>query len=303
MSNPSGFCLSCEYEAPGDFRTEVTAFAARLAQALSLPAPDPIESNDDFASVRLAPGFLVTGRHPDPEYWLGNLELFLGNVRPEDAPRLLRVLHAFMIDELGRGQVVKAEIYRTDSDANGYPHVPLLRKRHLFATTSKLEDYFEDTAACRACPDVSIETVGKYLLIVRALDAISDEDFLRASVSQCWQFARAARPGVVTYGEPPEIVHLDIYRTAPRRLQPVGYADGLAEYACYLEPDEHVAGWEIDGIAGSLKDGQLADGRALHTVRVAFANRNQAEREKRPLLDCGIKVVFMEQGSEHELTV
>jgi hypothetical protein len=216
-----------------------------------------------------------------------------------------RVLHAFVRSELQRGGLVQASLARIDSEATCLPSVPLLRTRHLFATPTPLEDYYTDPAAYHACPDLTVERIGAHLLTTRALDAISERDFFAIAQAQAWHLARAAKPGVVTYGGPPKAeVLLDLYRAPPSRLEVVGYDPdaSLVEYACYVEDDEHIAGWEIDALHRMLREGTISDGRPLREVRVAFARRAQAEREKRPLLDGGVKVIYSQYGADHAVT-
>lgn len=299
---PAAFNLRLEYPLRAGFRDEAAALCRRVTGARGSPSDAlTFGQRGRSAELVLVPGLRLFCRQSEPDSWTAELIVFADKIGVAELPEHLRRLRDVARSELEHGAVDAVELVRMGDDADGYPQVPLLRRRHLFAAKVTLEEDYEDVAACHACPGVHIEAIGDYLLVVRALDAISDEDFLRASIQQCWHFARAARPGVVTYGELPHERHRDIYQAAPARLRPVGYAGGLAEYACYLEPGEHVAGWEIDGLRRMLTDGRFSDGRPLRTVRVAFPDRAQATREKRPLLDAGIEVVFVERGAEHQL--
>ncbi|MBL8742670.1 MAG: hypothetical protein JNK04_16295 [Myxococcales bacterium] len=301
---PAAFALRFEFPLRAELELAAAALCRRIGDAYGTPIARnglTFGKRGQGAAIAVAPGLQLLVRQSDPDCWTAELIAFVGKVTIAELPECLRRFREVAAAEVKHGEVDAVELIRMGDDADGYPQVPLLRKRHLFAAKVTLDEDYEDVGACRTCPGVDFETTADYLFVTRGLTAISDADFLRTSLQQCWHFARAAKPGVVTYGELPHEKHVDIYRAAPSRLRPVGYADGLAEYACYLEREEHIAGWEIDDLQRMLKEGRFSDGRPLYTLRVAFPNREQAVREKRPLLDCGIKVVFTERGSEYEL--
>ena len=46
----------------------------------------------------------------------------------------------------------------------------------------------------------------------------------------------------------------------------------------------------------------MKDGKEVKSVRVVFVNKEKAEREKKPLLEAGVKVIYMnEKGEEVEI--
>ena len=47
-----------------------------------------------------------------------------------------------------------------------------------------------------------------------------------------------------------------------------------------------------------LNKGQMKDGKEVKSVRVVFVDKEKAEREKRPLLEAGAKVIYMNEKEE-----
>jgi hypothetical protein len=303
---PSGFNLGLDCRIASPFLDEATTLAHRLVVELGFAHETALALGPDGnrATLELSAGVRMVSEYTGGEYWVTDVSLDLHELDPAHAVELLHLLHSFTRAELGLGLVEKAELSRTGSQIDCFPLAPIVRNRHLFATKTPVDEYYAAPDALESCPDLTVEQLGAHVLVTRALDAISDRDFVTIALPQAWHLARAAKPAVVTYGGQPSPELQDIYKAAPRRLEPVGYDAGraLAEYACYLEPDEHIAGWEIDGLHRMLRDKKFTDGRAVREVRVAFANRVQAEREKRPLLDGGVKVVYVERGADHTLT-
>ena len=59
----------------------------------------------------------------------------------------------------------------------------------------------------------------------------------------------------------------------------------------------------MDTLAALLRSGRLTDGRPLKEVRVVFADEAMARRERRPLLDNGVRVRFYDaSGALQDLT-
>ena len=141
-------------------------------------------------------------------------------------------------------------------------------------------------------------------LLVRGEFVDDDVAYLERVVPMQWKLARAAKAGLTKYFRPVYEDEVEaIYRQGESVLHPSGYVEGqrLAEFTCYVGADEHIPGWEIYGLWGIRKEGKLSDGRAVDTVRVVFADRDMALRERRPLLDIGARV-FYDYTSITEIT-
>jgi hypothetical protein len=286
MTYPTGFMMELAYPTAGAFETEAAEVAARLENTLG--------KAQDLLGVNF--------QHLGGEVWTARLFILLESVSVPEAVEIIQKLHGLVRSELRHHRLRQASLSRIDSDAEHLPSVPVLRTRHLFATSTPLDDYY-DVAAYEACPGLHVERIGAFTLTTRALDAIAEEDFFAIAQEQAWHLARAAKPGVVKYGGPPRRL-LELYQASTGRLELVGYNPlaALAEYTCWVEEDEHLAGWEIDALHRMAREGKTSTGLPLRITRVVFAERAQAEREKRPLLDGGIKVIYSRFGADHELT-
>lgn len=186
------------------------------------------------------------------------------------------------------------------------PNAPLASSRsQLLVTTEADVAYFYDD------PDIfwqgwdAIEAHGKRRLLLRALAATSGHEYLAAVRDQQWALARAAKAGQNEIYAPrvlPE--EKKIFAAGEARLEGVGYLSDrkLVEYSCYVENDEHIQGWEIYQLKEIVDQRRLSDGREVETVRVVFFSQAMAEREKRPLLDFGVKVYYMDAaGNDVEM--
>ncbi len=183
------------------------------------------------------------------------------------------------------------------------PDAPLLRYHgHVLVATPDLIRSRYEANPLDWPEGIAVENIGGRIVAARALEAASDLDYLRIALPQNWALARQARSGAVRYGGPPDTAQTEIYGAAPASLHAVGYdpRSQSLEYSCFLEPCCHLAGWEIDALRWRLERGVLDTGEPLHEVHVVFADRTMAEREKRPLLDAGVKVLYMEGTAELE---
>lgn len=69
-----------------------------------------------------------------------------------------------------------------------------------------------------------------------------------------------------------------------------------------MKEEQYIQGWEIFKIWIMLNKGQMKDGKEVKSVKVVFVNKEKAEREKKPLLEAGAKVIYMnEKGEEVEI--
>ena len=184
------------------------------------------------------------------------------------------------------------------------PDAPLLRYHgHLLIATPDLIQSRYEADPIHWPAGVSVEEIEGRILVSRGLEAVDDLDFLRLALPQNWALARQARAGATRYYGPPTEAEREIYAAAPAALHSVGY-DPLGqrlEYSCFLEPNDHLAGWEVDALRWRVEKGALDTGEPVKEIQVVFATRDMAEREKRPLLDAGVKVLYMDGFAEREM--
>lgn len=72
----------------------------------------------------------------------------------------------------------------------------------------------------------------------------------------------------------------------------------MVEFTCCVESDEHIQGWEIYELRQWIIEGTLQDATEIKGIRVVFPDQQMAEQEKRPLLDIGAKVIYLNSLSE-----
>jgi hypothetical protein len=307
MKTPSGFTLHGWYAGAQDFESCAEGISRTLAQHVR-PALGELEfaADRDVASQDFTATIDMLIHRPADEWIVLELAVHAHRMGVDEVREALAGIRDAVRTELERGRLRAAELIRQGGEADCFPLVPILRKRHLSVCEPEdPERFYENAEVFRACPGVDFEPIGDRLLVSRAMTAVDDLAFLSLALPQAWILARAAKAGQTVYGlQAPAADEVDIYKSGVPRLEPVGYIEalGLAEYTCFLEPDQEITGWEIERLHRILRDGKFADGRPVAKVRVSFPSRDMAEREKRPLLDGGVEVIFMQAGEEHEIT-
>lgn len=205
------------------------------------------------------------------------------------------------------------------------PMPPLARYNHVVTVTeAEVADAYEDPASFWKCWD-RIERVGEQRVCIRALDKIDVESWLGWTFESTMHLARIAKPNRTIYRKPGDVrpafapwwEYGDIIadeRAGYPALSLVGYdpTTRTIEYAGFCTdtdiakggPDpRHVLIREIHEIRALVKAKKDSDGRAVETVRVVFPEEWMARRERRPLLDVGARVYFMDsKGNDIEVT-
>ncbi|NJK31033.1 MAG: hypothetical protein HC927_00720 [Deltaproteobacteria bacterium] len=172
----------------------------------------------------------------------------------------------------------------------------------LIVTKGSLAWFFDDVDAVLGTGwDERLERDGR-ILLRRAAGLIDGLEYRHKVQEQQWTLARLARPKMTMYdlGTVPD-EEWPIYHTGAPRLETVGYLESehLLELSCVLTgPNHHIQGWEICNLAEIVQRRQLPDGRPIERVRVVFLEREQAMRERRPLLDNGIEVYCLDEEAE-----
>ena len=197
--------------------------------------------------------------------------------------------------------------------ASGYPYIPnapLVENDYqiVFVTPEEVEQNYDDSEVFWNYPWDSKEQHGDRYLLTRCLDMtkyVEDGAYHAAILEPHWNLIRAAKPGTIKYFRPyPEPDEKDIFNKGEPSLNLVGYfEDSLTlKYTCHLEPDQHIRGWEIFEIYLQLKKKQTKDEKELQQIQVVFDDRKTAQRELRPLLEAGAKVIYTnEDGQEIDL--
>jgi hypothetical protein len=224
---------------------------------------------------------------------------------PETLDHALQYCEQVAIVLAERGLLQAARWHRVEGVPWCLPEVPLGDSdvQGRFCTQEEIAAEHDDVDGFLSA--WSVTRVGDGFLLSRGRGAYDRVAYLAAIRDSQWTMARIARPGTVEHtGRRPTEEERPVWGAGEPRLHIVGYLPDLSalEYAAHVGPDEHIHGWEVDQLRWLLEGGQLADGRPVKEVRVSFPDREMAGREKRPLLDIGVRVLYMEGGEEHEIT-
>ena len=205
-----------------------------------------------------------------------------------------------------RASVSSVSLYRGSTDAIT-PNILVDDERQMmFVNQKQIESRFDRPEVFwNAGWDIK-EQYGDRYLLGRCLDMhkyFDDYSYLSHILFDQWNMVRASKPGWTKfYHAQPEESEL-FYSGEPRLNIANYYEDSKTlEYSCNLKGDQYIQGWEIFKIWIMLNKGQMKDEREVKSVRVAFTDKETAEREKRPLLEAGAKVIYMnEKGEEVEI--
>ena len=133
-------------------------------------------------------------------------------------------------------------------------------------------------------------------LLSRAMHAETNVELLEAIQDGQWTMARLAKPGQARYDSigPPRPEEEAIFSASARQVLAVGYdpATRTAMFSCAPAADAHIDGWEILALRQIVVDHRLPTGEPVDRVEVIFPDRATAGRERRPLLDVGVHVLF-----------
>lgn len=180
------------------------------------------------------------------------------------------------------------------------------RRQMIFVTQKQIEERFDRPGVFwNAGWDIK-EQYGDHFLLGRCLDMhkyFDDYSYLSEILLDQWNMVRASKPGWTKfYHAQPE--ESELFYSGEARLNLANYREEskTVEYSCDVKEDQYIQGWEIFKIWIMLNKGQMKDGKEVKSVRVVFVDKEKAEREKRPLLEAGGKVIYMnEKGEEVEI--
>jgi hypothetical protein len=235
----------------------------------------------------------------------GNVVLALADHLYEDpADNLDRLM--WFVRWLASQAVLVEAVFRRSGDTPGgcVPVVPLaLRRVPLVVTTDdQLADLYDRPDEFLSA-GWQVERYGRQLLLTRLHEALTRAEVLAASRDHQWQMARAAKPAVVRWETPViEPEEQPIFEEGDAKLELVGVdASGRAEFSCTLAEGEHLAGFDVYYLQEIVLTKQLRDGTPATAVHVVFEDRSMAESEKRPLLDLGVRVFYMDPATDEDV--
>ena len=205
-----------------------------------------------------------------------------------------------------RASVSSVSLYRGSTDAIT-PNILVDDERQMiFVTQKQIEERFDRPGVFwNAGWDIK-EQYGDHFLLGRCLDMhkyFDDYSYLSEILLDQWNMVRASKPGWTKfYHAQPE--ESELFYSGKPRLNLTNYSEEskTVEYSYDVKEEQYIQGWEIFKIWIMLNKGQIKDGREVKRVRVAFTDKETAEREKRPLLEAGAKVIYInEKGEEIEI--
>lgn len=213
---------------------------------------------------------------------------------------------------LNAGVLVRARLFRQGNGAACLPAVPVIGDvTHLIVClTQEAEAAYDAPEAMWGNGWDAHEQYGDKHLLLRAsngsVDDIADDAvFVNLTLNAQFAMARAAKPKLTEYYTTerltPEV--RAVFEAGEGYLNYVGYLpdEQLVEYSGYLDPGFHVRPWEISRIDDIVANQSLPDATPVKTVRIVFFTQDMADREKRPLLDVGARVFYMNPQGDPEL--
>jgi hypothetical protein len=225
------------------------------------------------------------------------------------------------------------ELERATTWADFAPQPPLAGCNHIVTVTDAMvAAAYSDTSSLPHswqgsfydCWD-RVERVGDQRVCIRALDKLDVEQWLAATFETTMHLARLAKPKRTRYLPPGNVRPafaawweygdlIDEEKAGYPALTFTGYdpTTRTVEYAGFCTdtrvsqggPDpRHVLIREIHSVRALVKAKKDPDGRPVDTVRIVFMEEWMARRERRPLLDAGARVFFMDRNTGKDVEV
>jgi hypothetical protein len=240
----------------------------------------------------------------DITFWLGHsdegIELTMLNVdaEPEHCWRWLVATEELLGRFLEGGMRIRyGTVARQGVGVACLPRLPLVHKATYMVVADEpaLAWAFERPDDAIRTGDWEARQIRGRRLLSRAMHAETNVEMLEAIQEGQWSMARLARPGLTEYLQrDPEPEEEPIFLSGERTVLAAGCLpdERTAVFSCALGPDQHVNGWEVFALLRILVEHRLHTGEEVQQVQVVFADRASAEREKRPLLDIGVHVLY-----------
>jgi hypothetical protein len=205
------------------------------------------------------------------------------------------------------------------------PEPPLARANHVVTTTeAQVAERYDDPGAFFSMWD-RIEKVGDVRVCIRGLDCLKVHDWLGKTFESTMELARIAKPKLTYYNTPhvhksfaawweygdliseekagyPALT-LTGYDPRTRTLEFAGYVTNTPLERGGPDP-RNVLIREIHEVRWIVRTEKDRAGNPVDCVRIVFLEEWMARRERRPLLDVGARVFFMDRktGNDIEIT-
>jgi hypothetical protein len=203
------------------------------------------------------------------------------------------------------------------------PEPPIARTNHFVITTeAEVADAYDDPEAFW-CAWQTIDMIGEHRLCTRGLADLDEYAWLARTFESTMHMARSAKADLTTYYLKPywkeefaawwEFGDYRAEKAGYPALAPVGYDPDtrafemfgfITKTPLYLGGPEprHVLIREIYELRKLARRKQVREGQPLDAVNVVWAERWMAMSERRPLLDVGAKVFYMD-GDKQRIPV
>ena len=262
----------------------------KLLEAIPRVAKQPADVDIGFGKL----SGIHWGQRPDRRTFYLRIGLYPDENLFDAPAECVRALTHVTRRMLERTTKISGAVERQGDAETCIPFVPLAKTRRplVITTVDEVYDAYlipEDFWSA----GWTVEQFADKRLLTRCQDVVTKGEVLAEIQDHQWQMARAAKPKRTAYGHPDVTDdEREIYEhgDAEPRTQAVHIRDGIAEYTCYLDPGEHLYGFEIYVLRWMVENKQAQDGTPVKGVRVVFVEEWQAQSEKRPLLDNGIEV-------------
>jgi hypothetical protein len=275
----------------GTFATMRTAFESRpVNNAISAALADGSHLFVVGYGISHRP---IEVRHSEPSSHAARPDLY--------GPYLEKVLLPWLRAALAAGIPLVGQVVRVGTDVSVCAYPPIAGPFQVVITTRAAVEAAYDDPSVFWSMFPGVEAFGERLLLTRHLDKHTEDVFFPEAWREGWALARVAKAKrnrftgfrLKPWTEPG-------YMAGAGTLGFVGYHPERkdAEYAAVLGPEEHVLGREIHGLRRVLQLKKLPDGTPCESVRVVFSDEATAHREKRPILDVGASVGFVDPDGE-----
>jgi hypothetical protein len=218
----------------------------------------------------------------------------------------------------------RAALARLSSSSLAFvPLPPIARNNHLVMTyEGEVAEAYDDLPFFWKVWD-HVEAIGDLRLCTRGLEDVDDVSWLARTFEDTMQLVRVAKPGKTLYSKPywdddfrPWWEYGDIQneKAGYPALAPVGYDEATksVELTGFItkmplreggpEP-RHVLIREIYDVRSLAKGKKDSRGRPVETVKITWPEEWMAMSERRPLLDNGARVFYMDRKANKVVEV
>jgi hypothetical protein len=199
------------------------------------------------------------------------------------------------------------------------PEPPIAQTNHFVITTEAAVTEAYDDPEAFWCAWQTIDMIGEHRLCTRGLADLDEHSWLARTFESTMDMARSAKADLTTYYAKPywgeevapwwEYGDYQAEKAGYPALAPVGYDPETRAFELFgfitktplsvggPEP-RHVLVREIYELRKLARRKQVREGQPLDAVHVVWAERWMAMSERRPLLDVGAKVFYMDNDKQ-----